>query len=415
MGDSVSAYGEWMELYNDGASSEDLSGWTISTSDGKFLINLSKTIPSKGYMLLQHIKADATPSTESNILSYTGIYFNNSGGIVLVLKNGATEVQKIDTLEKWPAGDNTTKETMQWSGTEWITAVGTPKAVNSTINTEDAETTANISDEEDETSDAPSASAHTSPLPLSTFSEKQTLTISAGRERTVPAGNPVPFELYNSIAGASSLSAEWSFGDGGFAYGSVVSHTYEYPGDYIVVANVNNGGGYSVTRTVVHVFVPKISLRVENGAVVLGNLSGNELNIGGWKLQATGRTFILPKDTIVAKGKDIYLAENVTKITDPKEAIVYSPNNKIIGQAVPVIPVVPETKTVSVTPPEKNIFQITKEKSPIIAKKSVSATAVFSQSSVESKKETATSSAPQKIVLKKPEGFWSRFWKVFSR
>jgi len=221
MGDATSAYNEWIELYNDGDTEQNFSGWTINTEDGKFAITLSKTIQPKGYFLLEHIKADATPSTASDVLSYTGGYFNNDGGIILLLKNGDTEVQRIDAKSKWPAGnaDKAKGETMQLNGTSWITASATKKAKNGTVETNSVSSGDENNDLTEGSAPAISldASAHSSPLPLSDFSQKQEVYISAGRNRIVSVGSPVVFELYAVDAKGAKIkdiSSVWSFGDG---------------------------------------------------------------------------------------------------------------------------------------------------------------------------------------------------------
>jgi hypothetical protein len=160
MGTQASTYDEWIELYNTTDQPIDLTGWTLEAADGTPLITLSGTIPAKGFFLLERTDEDTVSDIPADQV------YGNDGpswalkntGEILLLKDPAGNV--IDTANgdggDWPAGDNTTKSSMERidplapdTDANWATnngidrngrdadgnhINGTPKALNSTIN-----------------------------------------------------------------------------------------------------------------------------------------------------------------------------------------------------------------------------------------------------------------------------------------
>lgn len=127
MGTVNSAQDEWIELRNTTGNAINLEGWTLAAADGQPLITLSKSIGASGFFLLERTNDDTITGIAADLI-YTGALEN--GGEILELKNAAgTVVDRIDAGAGWPAGSNSTKETMQRnSAGVWITAAATPKA-----------------------------------------------------------------------------------------------------------------------------------------------------------------------------------------------------------------------------------------------------------------------------------------------
>jgi hypothetical protein len=434
MGNNISTSHEWIELYNDADASQDLSGWKLVATETdnddkeKFSITLSGVISEKGYFLIEskRSESDKAPYLASDFTQVSFSLLN--GGETLRLKN--VDNLKMNEVKspfktKWEKGDNATKETMQWNGTAWITAPATPRVANQTVDT--AETTSDIptNDPDASLSSDLDTSAHISPLPLSDFSQKQELYISAGRNRIVSVGNSVVFEAYAIDAkGAKSqnISAAWSFGDGAQARGAKVSHTYKYPGDYVVVLNANAGGNEAVSRASVRVFAPKIILFLEeDGAVSLENDFAYEINIGEWKIRGANGSFVVSSDTIILPGKKLIFSKANTAIDFSKSASIelLFPDG-VIGASFAKIPtpiMAIASSTFPVVPMAGKIIEppvVAKIVQPVISPKPKTQLATAALATPEPE-TTATTAPAQKIILKKPEGFFAKIWHFFFR
>ncbi len=139
MGTAVSANDEWLELYNPTGADIDLTGWTLMAVDGSPEINLAGTIQAGGYFLLERTDDDTIPNTTADLI-YTGALANSGEHLKLADTSGIL-IDEINALTEsgWPAGDNSTKQTMEKVSTIWQTspqAGGTPKSANSTTTPE---------------------------------------------------------------------------------------------------------------------------------------------------------------------------------------------------------------------------------------------------------------------------------------
>ena len=128
MGNSNSSSDEWIELYNLGGSDIDLTNWTLEATDDSPSITLSGFLPSFNFFLLERTDDSSAPTISADFI-YTGALSND--GEHLILKNDLGEIiNQIDASTGWLAGDNATKETMQWDGAVWQTGEATPRATN---------------------------------------------------------------------------------------------------------------------------------------------------------------------------------------------------------------------------------------------------------------------------------------------
>lgn len=444
MGTSVSSSNEWIELFNDDDTSAPLSGFTLLAEGvGKLSVSLSGTIAPKSFFLLERTNDDTVPGISDDQV-YTGALGN--GGETLVLKDGqGREIQRISASSGWPAGDNTTKETMQWNGSSWVTAKATPKAGN--IASASSTTPPNtVSDDNKISTQAPTSntsspsdtSAHLSPLPLSDFSTTQEFFLSAGRDRIVPAGGILPFEAFaldakgKKVAGATF---SWSFGDGLIERGSKVFHAYEYPGNYIVMLNADYQGSQAVSRANVRVFAPDVALSLSKGnEVSLANHSSYEINISGWKMTAANQTYTFPEDMIIGAKEEIVFSPAVTKFQTGtlQDVALVSPNNKMLARtkeksenitaaanlayetALQNIKATLDRVASDTEIVRRQISTTMPEKTPEPSKPKRSIASYQYATAIDiTKQASSTDEQPRTITLKKPEGFFSKLWHFF--
>lgn len=133
VGTEKSSNDEWIELYNNSDFPINLAGWKLMAEDGTPKIQLSGTIPSKGFFLLERTDDQTLASIPADLI-YKGALENRGEALKLFDKNGNL-VDKADFQSGWPEGDIISKATMERSQTgEWQTSqnpYGTPRAENS--------------------------------------------------------------------------------------------------------------------------------------------------------------------------------------------------------------------------------------------------------------------------------------------
>ncbi len=119
MGTLSNANHEWIELYNPSTSDVNLTGWRLQAADGTPDIPLAGIIPAGGYFLLERNElATSVPSDQI----FSGALGNGPPGETLQLFDNASPTPVlIDTANypagnPWPAGDNTTKCSMERIG-----------------------------------------------------------------------------------------------------------------------------------------------------------------------------------------------------------------------------------------------------------------------------------------------------------
>lgn len=131
MGNASSSANEWIELVNATSSPVDLIGWTLSIQTGTTTstITLKGSIDAAGYFLMERTDDASVPDVAGDLF-YTGALSNEGALLILRDPTGAIISQAGALGSPWPAGDNTTKKTMQLVGNAWVSAAPTPRALN---------------------------------------------------------------------------------------------------------------------------------------------------------------------------------------------------------------------------------------------------------------------------------------------
>ena len=320
MGNDKSQYGEWVELYNDGDKAVDLRDALLYEGAGKIsIIKLTKSIAPGDFYLI----ARSTPSTPDPVDGladdfglFSGSGLSNSGEH-LILKSAFGEIlDSVDALTGWPAGDAVTKKTMQRIinpdasiGTSWITATATPHKVNVAPSSLAISAQVKTKDEDKSSSTSVGLSSHGSPAPLGNKKENVEIFASAGRDRLALVDGPIIFEsrLYTSRGDYfDGGNIYWSFGDGEIGTGTKTTHTYEFPGDYVVALNISRMGENFVAKTFVKVVPAELEIiGTSDSFLKIKNSSSYEANLGGWQIVSNKNSFVFPEDTIVLAGREL--------------------------------------------------------------------------------------------------------------
>lgn len=348
MGNSSSANAEWIELQNTGGSSVNLSGWTLKAEDGTPSINLSGSISAGAYALLER-SSDATVPGVSALVIYTGALGNDGEHLVLRDGNGNI-IQNLNFSSGWPAGNNTTKETMQWNGSIWITAEPTPGAVNATF---DSGSTGNQgtgigtqqdADNEDSNSGSSSASSVITGKKEEKIRYDRELIEIKAVNTNIPVGTPVKISLFTRDLDGSNIvrgNFFWNMGDGTefiLNKNEKFEHVYEHEGSYVITVRYHSSYFEGIepnatSRLTINVTSSGVVVSAIHfdGGIELRNTTGLEIDLTNWSLNDTsGKKFTIPYGTYILPGKTIVFNPKQTGINS-QSAILLNPIGKFVS------------------------------------------------------------------------------------
>lgn len=159
-------------------------------------------------------------------------------------------------------------------------------------------------------------SAHSAQEDLSSYLKKTILEIDIGRERNVSVGGNVEFQAFvkpHKEIEERQVEISWSFGDGITGSGTKVSHKYEFPGEYAVIANARFKDERSVARTKVIVRENLLSITdVTDDFIEITNDASYEVNLYQYRLREKQSEFVFPKDTIIFPNRSIKFSRQTT-------------------------------------------------------------------------------------------------------
>jgi|SRR3989344_762120 len=137
--------------------------------------------------------------------------------------------------------------------------------------------------------------------------------VSAGKDRVGIVGSPLEFKVETSAAYNRNNIFRWNFGDGSIRDGAAFTHTYEYPGEYVVILNASFPNGEAVARVNVKIVAPELIITFASpDRVEVANKSSYEANLFGRALFSGGKTFVFPKDTLLKAGQSISFSSKMT-------------------------------------------------------------------------------------------------------
>lgn len=167
----------------------------------------------------------------------------------------------------------------------------------------------------EQTDPAGEASAHYNSVPITKSTEVSNYKIGAGRARLSATDVPMEFRVNSNVEETGRDIYTWSFGDGSVGYGQVVSHSYAYSGEYVVVLNASSPAGRAVSRTEVKIVPADVAVTYASpDRIEVANNGKTEVNLFGRGLSANSGTFSFPEDTIIKAGQRISFPVAVTRL-----------------------------------------------------------------------------------------------------
>lgn len=333
MGTEVSSNDEWIELYNNSDESIELIDWELSAGDGSPTIPLNGVIGPNEYVVLERTDDTTIPNIEAFYI-YTGALSNDGEFLSLKNQNGEVE-QSLNFISGWPAGDSNTKDTMQLYGDSWITASPTPKQ-----ETEGVELEPEVLGESTKTEKIV-------PSKKKIYSGPQ-VKLSFSKNNYV--GSKILFEIETKNEyGEKMYGGRYvmTMGDGSvlefFPKKEIdydIFYTYLYPGEYKIylefyktvfeTTKPSYSNEYSIKVIGGSVFIDDV---LSDSAIKLKNISNIDVDLSDFKIgNEVGDKFIIPRNTIIASGKEIIIPFNIHGLKNilNKKIFLYSENNRQI-------------------------------------------------------------------------------------
>lgn len=315
MGGQNSSADEWIELYNDSAPDVNLDNYVIESESKKISIKLVGQIKAGNYYLIERTDDDSVPGVSANLVASFGTGLNNSGDIIYLKDANGQIIDTLNFASGWPAGDNTTKQTMQKSGSSWLTGNATPGFENVKSQT------TNDSNENQSTNNDTTQTSGTSGS--STVLQKFKPILNFNLVSDSLNNTPLDFELSHTdeygrlvIYGIYKIN----FGDGleeVYKPNDKITHIYEYPGQYRVTVRYLDSvwSTKAKLQTFINIQInePQISIDKSQAPIlIVKNESKKDIDLNNFVFSSISKTFQPPEGSIVFAGESLYLSPKIT-------------------------------------------------------------------------------------------------------
>ena len=378
---------EWIEVYNNGSSSVDLTKYYLQTdgvSSSYHTINAvgsSTMLPGQTYAII----AQDPSIFLTDQIGFGGLLFDSSWsdlsdsvGKNLVINDTNKVLLDQYTYNPSLGASNDGNSLQKDANGVWGSSLPTPGTGKVSENFVDNNTTGGLSSNDTNASVSVSTSSvqkADSKIPQAVLSFPK-ISVAGVAVNIVPS----LVNVNNIISNHKSFHV--SFGDGSDYYNyspDGFSHTYKYPGTYVVYFeyapnpyNANDPEKLSVRKTIE---IAKSVVAVDHidvdASVEIVNPDSREIDVSGWQIRSLSNPdvyYIIPNNTIILSGKKIIFPKEVTgfdynKIRsleislpsgvpvsvyddiDYKEVANNTLNKSIIAQA----------RSLGIVPPNKNV------------------------------------------------------------
>jgi len=328
--------GRFIELYNSDSSSIDLTGWYIQrkTLTGTTFSSLvsnpnfeSKTIGANGYFLISRSSMENADIVLGNLTltESNTIQIKNSNGEVV------DKVAYGDCDESVAANPSEGQSIQRNSSNSWIISSPTPRVENSSSGNNNTSNTGEESGTDTNTDEDSLSSSNTNEI---TVVKNSAMKVKILAKTLAFIGQPLEFN--SSVIGYSNENVVlgkmfWNFGDGSSLEQvnnfSKFNHIYLYAGEYPVSMEYyqNNFSDIplAINKMIVKVVPMTVSISKVGDAkdffIELTNNSNYEIDISRWSLNANGKIFLFPKNSVIMSKKAITISGKITGFTKNDE------------------------------------------------------------------------------------------------
>jgi len=269
---------EWIELKNLTDNKIILESWSIDNAKSaqKPLENIKGIIPPQGYFLICQKDSVKTCDVYESI-SLANDYKSN-GKLVLREEGNMIDETPFPKDSNWPAGK-----------IQNISMQRKFEGENPLDSWQDGD-------------------------PPSPQGSGISLSANAGDSIISLVGKEIIFD--GSLSTGNIEEYFWNFGDGYTATGKIVTHRYEFPGQYLVSLQISNSREEDETIIGVTIFSNSIFISefsLKEGWIEIVNESENIQDISGWGLASDkeGKNFIFPIGTYIAPRSFLFLSSSI--------------------------------------------------------------------------------------------------------
>lgn len=341
---------QWVEVYNNGTDSIDLSDWSLTdydttwhfrsiSSDDSTILNpnsyalIAKTSnlvdfksknPNLGGQILRAnitLGADSgqigLSSDKKNIISevsYSGIM------------NNGNSLQKIEGI--WNESSPTPGITNTQSNTAVTTESTSNNDNNSTATSSSIDTSTSINT--DVNTNNNSSSSSTSKILISDSGEYK-ITTKIISPKIITAGLPFYISSLTTTNKKETLAIGryvWNFGDGSSFESQSrqeFEHTYNYPGEYVLSLSFFNNHFEKTPSATNRMIIKVISADIiinsvgneTDSFIEFENKSNYEIDLSGFIITAGTHNFIIPSGTIILPNHKLKLSSKITGFNAP--------------------------------------------------------------------------------------------------
>lgn len=374
--------GEWIEIYNpdSDAVSVDASKWRIYDGSANRTINdeTDFSIPGNSYVIFAGDKDTflADNPNFSGTVYDTGITsLNNTGATLKLLDQDGNIVDSVTySSSEGGAGDGNSLQLINGS---WVGATPTPGSANvqsvssSPVDNDDSgsDNSDNNVDNTSSSTTTSSASTNSSVSTSSSGNATKTKIATVTKIKTTLtaktyglAGAPFSFQATTTgVVGEELYSGSYflNFGDGSsqemkFPDTQSFTHTYDYPGDYLVsmdyYQNYSSDASVPDASTQINVKIIPADISISNVGneqnffIELTNNTDYNADLSNWILASDQKSFKIPRDTIIISKQKITISpeitnfsiadENTLKLMDPEGNTVFDYSNPIVPTVV---------------------------------------------------------------------------------
>ncbi|MDQ5971660.1 MAG: hypothetical protein QG566_606 [Patescibacteria group bacterium] len=335
---------EWIEVYNNGSTSTDLSKWYFFSDNTKH--NLENTSPDLGANKYAVIVQNAD-KFRIDYPDYTGIIFDSSWtgldneGEVISLKD--PELNIVSSVNYTSnMGANGDGKSLQKIDGEWQASNPTPG--NSYTNN-DTSNNDNQNNNQESTNTTSTTSKDKTKVVVPEIPRVITTKIIAKNNVSTRIGffieaNTIGYKKEKLDSG----KFVWSFGDGVSYEESThkpFEYAYQYAGDYVLTLTYYESmlstkpiATDSMTISVVdpELFISKVG-DSNDPFIEIKNQSENRMSLAGWVLNSNNTSFKLPIGMAILPNKSIVLSSKAThfSIADIDHLYLYAPNGSLVS------------------------------------------------------------------------------------